>query len=639
MGTITFNKNIGTPSDGFNIKIDLSYEQDKINNKTKITKVEGYVKRNNSSYYPSNTTSNCTLQIHGIKSDESSEILYESVTHPAFNLGSDGYKRVLYLEPNLNIEHLSNGQKKIAVYFAFDGKLNNWYPNGCVLEQYILPSIARASTIGVLDANIGSSTVITINKADNNFTTTIKYKAQGKTSYTSIVEKTSLQSYSWQVPTSFYDITPNSKTMTCEFVAETYSGNDLIGTSEVTATFTATGAPNINSVSAIDTNSATVALTGDNTKMVRHKSNVKVSVAATAQNKANISSIKVNNVNTADGQTTFNASSTNIYEVVVTDSRGYVTTQTYTMNLIEYVVLTLNATAERKNSTDDEVVLDFSGNFFNGNFSSSKTNTLSVRYKVLQGDTTKVDWTSLTLTKNGNTYSGKVTLSGFNYNEAYTLEIQAQDSLMYSDKITQQIAKSTPVWAYGEDWFDIYGVANDFNIKSPYLSTNAGDYKYSGLHMFGPNATGLPYSSYWAVLCIGKGNDCVQIAVNVLETNIRYIREVSGAWKVLGTNIVDGDRYESHISLNGTNVAGLRKNLGKLPNNSNTTYSTGLSTDYKIADYDLYAIKGNQTLKLPFLALNLNNKIAGYLDDANTVSVSTNWDASEYDLWIDIKFA
>ena len=194
-----------------------------------------------------------------------------------------------------------------------------------------------------------------------------------------------------------------------------------------------------------------------------------------------------------------------------------------------------------------------------------------------------------------------------------------------------------------ENSFELFGVANDFNIKSPYLSSNADDYKYSGLHMFGPNATGLPYSGHWVMFSIGRGDDCVQIAVNVLDANIRYIRSNTGSgfgeWKVLGTNIIDDEKYEAHMSLNGINVGGLRKNLGKLPNNTYATYSTGLTTNYKILDYDLYAVKENQTLKLPFVALNLNDKIAGYLDNANVVNVVTNWNASEYDLWIDIKFA
>ena len=50
MATITFNGDIGTPSKGFNLKIDVTYEQSIANNKTTITRAKGYVKRNNSTY-------------------------------------------------------------------------------------------------------------------------------------------------------------------------------------------------------------------------------------------------------------------------------------------------------------------------------------------------------------------------------------------------------------------------------------------------------------------------------------------------------------------------------------------------------------------------------------------------------------
>lgn len=457
MGTITFNQNIPTPNNGFNIKIDLTYEQDKVNNKTKITKAVGYVKRLNSSYYPFNTTSDCVLQIHGVKEGGTSEKLYESITHPSYNLGSDGYKTVLNITPNLEIAHLSNGSKKIGIYFMFDGKLSNWYPYGSLTEQYELPTIPRASSIGVLDANIGASTIISIAKADTSFRTTLQYKAQGqKSGYAKIVDKTTQETYPWTVPDSFYSLIPNDKTITCEFIAETYSGNDLIGTSEpVTATFTAVAVPIINSVPLVDTNTATTAVTGDSSKMVRYKSNVKVTVNATAQKSASISSITVNGVKCTNGVATFNSASVNTFDIVVTDSRGNFKKQTKTMTVVEYIPLTLNASAERKNATEDKVKLNFSGNYFIGNFGTT-SNALSVKYRVLQGSITKVDWTALSVTPANNKYSGEVELTGFNYNEAYTLEVQANDKLSTTAKITMPILKSEPTFAFGDEWFDIY---------------------------------------------------------------------------------------------------------------------------------------------------------------------------------------
>lgn len=63
MATISFNGDIGTPSKGFNLKIDVTYSQDIATNKTTITSAKGYVKRNNSTYYPYNTTSSAVFTV------------------------------------------------------------------------------------------------------------------------------------------------------------------------------------------------------------------------------------------------------------------------------------------------------------------------------------------------------------------------------------------------------------------------------------------------------------------------------------------------------------------------------------------------------------------------------------------------
>ena len=54
METISFNGNIATPANGFNLAVDVRYEQDIATNETKIIAVQGYVKRNNSTYRPFN---------------------------------------------------------------------------------------------------------------------------------------------------------------------------------------------------------------------------------------------------------------------------------------------------------------------------------------------------------------------------------------------------------------------------------------------------------------------------------------------------------------------------------------------------------------------------------------------------------
>ena len=149
----------------------------------------------------------------------------------------------------IQIPHCNDGTSKIRLYFYFAGNYNTYFTYAETNQVITLETIPRASSITVSDANIGSATNIVINKASSSFKTSIFYKASGENSWTQIVDKTENQVYGWTVPTSFYQLIPNDKTIACQFYAETYLDNSYVGTSDIiTATFTATGNPIINSI-------------------------------------------------------------------------------------------------------------------------------------------------------------------------------------------------------------------------------------------------------------------------------------------------------------------------------------------------------------------------------------------------------
>ena len=197
-------------------------------------------------------------------------------------------------------------------------------------------------------------------------------------------------------------------------------------------------------------------MTSADTTMVRYKSKVKVTVNATAQNSSSIKSITVNEITATNGIVEFDNASTNVFEIVVTDTRGNTTKKPETMPVIEYIPLTLSATVNRTGQTTNKVKIKYSGNYFNGNF-GDVNNTLQVQYRVLQGSTVVTNWTNLTPTITGNTYSGETELAGtYMYNQAYTFEVKAIDKLTETPVSKQNIYKSIPPYAWGEDWFDVY---------------------------------------------------------------------------------------------------------------------------------------------------------------------------------------
>ena len=328
-----------------------------------------------------------------------------------------------------------------------------------------MSTIPRASSITVADANIGSSTNITINKNSSGFTTTLYYKASGQNSWTKIIDKTANQVYGWTVPTSFYALIPNSKTISCQFYADTYNGSTLVGSSSVvTATFTATGNPIINSCTLEATDSTTINLVGSN-RMIRYISTIKATVSASGQNSATISSIKVNGVTASGGIATFTNASTYSYQVVVTDSRGYQTSGTYAITWTDYIPLTLNATIVRNQPTDEKIKISYSGNYYNSSFRTSSdqyiANTLSVQYRYREKNGTWGSWTNLSPTTSGNTYSqSNYIISGFDYQKQYEFDIKAIDRVSTKSITGIAISKGQPIYWWNESDFTINGSLN-----------------------------------------------------------------------------------------------------------------------------------------------------------------------------------
>lgn len=376
------------------------------------------------------------------------------------------------------IEHDDEGKRTINVSASFSSTSPH-LSGGSVSGNMALTTIARASSIGVLDANIGANTIITINKANNNFLTSLFYRVNEDAEWISIVDKTDLTSYAWQVPTDFYDLIPDSKTIKCEFKAVTYNGDKVIGAKTTTATFIATGEPIITNISSIDTNETTIALTGDNNKMIRYASNAKITVEAAAQNGASIKSITVNGILALNGIITFNEVTTSTFTIVVTDSRGYETSTTRKMDAIEYIPLTINATIKRNQPTDNKARISYSGNYFNGSFGTIDNN-LTIQYRARAKNEEFGEWNDLSPTIESNTYFQNDYLAeGIDYRKIFEFELRAIDKINTRTISNIIVPRGEPIYWWNEDKVTINGnldvtgkLKGIYPVGSIYLSVN-----------------------------------------------------------------------------------------------------------------------------------------------------------------------
>lgn len=341
-----------------------------------------------------------------------------------------------------------------------------------------MSTIPRASSVTATDANIGSATTININKASSGFTTTLKYSF-GSLSGT-IVEKTSNVSYGWTVPTSFYAQIPNAQRDTCTITAETYNGSTLIGTS--TTTFIATASSSSSAptatITVVDTNATTTALTSSNKTIVLGQSNAQCTITKSAKNSATIKSVTINGVSIGTSATTytFNKATTSTFTLVVTDSRGYSTTVTATgLTQVNYISPTIQPTITRNTPTDGKINIDFTGNWFSGSFGKT-TNTLTVQYRYREGSSGSwKSWTTIassnidTSTVNVFKSSKTIQLSDFDYEKSFTFEIRATDKIITSPTATSiPIQRGKPIYWWNEKGFYVLGdfTVNDNELQS-----------------------------------------------------------------------------------------------------------------------------------------------------------------------------
>ena len=371
----------------------------------------------------------------------------------------------------LSVPNKTDGTTALAIriYSGLGSSRNTTY-------SYSLPIDPAASKIAATDANIESTSTITITRQSTNHTTTVSYKAAGQDSYTEIWAKKTHTSYGWTVPSSLYSLIPKAKEIEIELRCQTYSGSTLIGTETCTLTAKTSESkckPDV-SVTAVDTNTNTIALTGSNKKIIKGFSDLKVTTSVTVKNSADGYSVSVTcgSEKKTGTSVTFSDSESATIKATAKDSRGYSTSASASgMTLIDYISPTVVATAERASPTSDNVNVSVKGKWFNGTFGSI-TNTLrvEVRYKPKsQASYTDNDrYKEITVTKSGNNYTGSITLTGLVYTQAYNFRIRVRDAVhTYEETIAPpvhkslELSKGVPVFDWGE---------NDFRFNVPLYS-------------------------------------------------------------------------------------------------------------------------------------------------------------------------
>lgn len=214
------------------------------------------------------------------------------------------------------------------------------------------------------------------------------------------------------------------------------------------------GNPTFSNFTFADTNTKTVALTGNNQHCVQGYSNIKGTIStankATAKKEATMSkyrftietqSVDINYSSTAEVSGTLNSVPSGTFNMYAIDSRNNSTLVTkLATKVIQYVKPVINAstiTATRDSGgVGTNCTLKFDGTFWNSNF-GKKANSIKIKYQLKK--TTESTWvdgtTTITPTINGNNFSfqGLIARSkddpSWEISESYNIKVIVTDEL------------------------------------------------------------------------------------------------------------------------------------------------------------------------------------------------------------------
>ena len=370
-----------------------------------------------------------------------------------FNTGRRTSGSETIFETTLEIPHEQDGKKTLLCAGQFDTQTmaGTVYAS----ESLTLTPIPRASRVAATSAPIGQSILIAVTRYSGSFTHSLSYRfggeagwvgAGGEASETEV--RHSAGSVAFTLPEAFYSQIPDRKSAAGTITCHTYAGSEKMG--ETTAAFTAyageeTCCPVITGT-VRDENPATLALTGDDSVLVRGCSDAKCTVTAQARNGATLTETTVNGLPITD-TLTIGGAETECFTFRATDSRGYTAAfQPEGLTLVPYIKLTCNPTARRTDPTSGNALLTVQGAYFGGSFGREE-NTLTLSYRVGEGD-----FTPVTPQLEQDRYRAEVPLSGLDYTRSHTLQVRAEDRLSRVEK-TLTVHKGIPVFDWGEQDF------------------------------------------------------------------------------------------------------------------------------------------------------------------------------------------
>lgn len=371
------------------------------------------------------------------------------------------YNGTLVASGTYTLTHNSSGARNFTA--SAQAGIYTYAVNCSGSGSFSLPNIARVSTINsITGSQITDNFKVNYTEYSSAFTNNLLIAINGQSTGQTITDYQSGASFTLSnaLKTAIYNATATSKTVTLAFSLATYNGSSLVGTSSATTvTVTINNAtPTIGGVTYLDSNNATVAITGNNQYIIRNKSTLKATLSnLSAINGASLKKAEITiggNTTTVNlsGTTvasqdvtigTVNLSSNSAMTVVLTDSRDNTVTRTVNVLIYDWVAPTAVLSCNRESNYYTETNL-----LVNANYSTlGGNNTLTIKaYTKLSNassygnaiDVTNGEATVLSL-DNTEAWNVKVVVADRLDSTTYVLYVDRGQPIIFFDRLKNSV--------------------------------------------------------------------------------------------------------------------------------------------------------------------------------------------------------
>lgn len=323
--------------------------------------------------------------------------------------------------------------------------------------NFTLTAIPRSSTINSVSGNkIADSFSVKYTQYLSAYTNNLKIAVSGYKPSQTITGYQSGATFelSDALKKDVYRASQSAQSANIEFVLDTVNGSSKVGTSNtITKSIAVTdSAPTIDSISYQDTNSATIAITGDNQKIIRNNSTLSVTVSGmSAKNGATLSKLNVKLGDysadvtlsgTSASQTvsigTVNLASDTVLTATVTDSKGNTAVTEVNVIMLDYASPSAMVDCKRRENFYSET--DLTVNPIISSLDGNNSATITAQYKTAgataYGDSTAITAgeTAVLTLDNTKAWNVKVLVSDKLKTVSYVLYVEKGQPIIFFDR-------------------------------------------------------------------------------------------------------------------------------------------------------------------------------------------------------------